>query len=642
MFKKIACLILALIPFFLLINIIRAQENFSVDSTVTYNVEDNGTTSVTHNITLENNTTDFYPLSYSLNLQNIDAANISAIDSAGNPLETDVQKSGDTTTIKVTLTNSKAGKGAQTHFSISYDNGSFAVRTGEVWEVSIPRLSDQNSFRSYNVVLHIPASFGLEAYISPSPETSKSDASGRVYTFTKSDVLQTGITAGFGQFQVFSFNLSYHLQNPLATTGQTQIALPPDTAYQKVYLQNIDPKPSNITLDSEGNWLATYILTPRQRVDVTARGSVQIFASYRSFPKPSSQVLADDLKPTEYWQTNDPKITALAQQLKTPQAIYTYVSTTLKYDFARVQPNVTRLGAEGALANPTEAICTEYTDLFIAIARAAGIPAREIEGYAYTENPQLQPLSLVADVLHAWPEYYDNSKSAWIPVDPTWGSTTGGVDYFNKLDLRHFTFVAHGETNPDGGESDTMPYPPGSYKLGPNPQKDVYVSFGQLPDNRISTPTITLTPIRTLPFLSSIYSFRVTNPGPVALYNVYPTVYFDSTENSRDFISVLPPFANYQGSFNVPFSILGKGSPSIVEVSIGAVNAQISTNKTQVVINSLLVLSFLLILAILGILLRLKKIKIGRFFGKIGSLPAKIHAGFTKKPTQEPNRPKSI
>ena len=642
MFKKIACLVLGLVPIFLLINIIRAQENFSVDSTVTYNIQDNGTTSVTHNITLENSTTDFYPLSYSLNLQNIDASNISATDSGGNTLQTDVQKNGDTTTIKVTLTDAKAGKGAQTHFTISYDNGSFAVRTGEIWEVSIPRLSDQNSFRSYNVALHIPASFGLEAYISPNPETSKSDSSGRVYTFTKNDVLQTGITAGFGQFQVFSFNLAYHLQNPLATTSQTQIALPPDTAYQKVYLQNIDPKPSNITLDSEGNWLATYILTPRQRVDVTATGSVQIFASYRSFPKPSSQVLTDDLKPTEYWQANDPKITALAQGLKTPQAIYTYVSTTLKYDFARVQPNVQRLGAVGALTNPTQAICTEYTDLFIAIARAAGIPAREIEGYAYTENPQLQPLSLVADVLHAWPEYYDKNKGAWIPIDPTWGSTTGGVDYFNKLDLRHFTFVAHGETNPDGGESDTMPYPPGSYKLGPNPQKDVYVSFGQLPDNRISTPIITLTPIRTLPFLSSIYSFKVTNPGPVALYNAYPTVYFDSTENSRDFISVLPPFANYQGSINVPFRILGKGSPSIVEVGIGAENAQISTNKTQVVINSLLVLSLLLILAILGILIRLKKIKLGRFFGKIGTVPAKIHARFTKKSTENPNIPKGI
>ena len=87
----------------------------------------------------------------------------------------------------------------------------------------------------------------------------------------------------------------------------------------------------------------------------------------------------------------------------------------------------------------------EFTDLFITIARSAGIPAREVNGFAYTENPDIQPLSLVNDVLHAWPEYYDSEKGVWIPVDPTWGSTTGGVDYFSKLDLRHFTFVVHGK-----------------------------------------------------------------------------------------------------------------------------------------------------------------------------------------------------
>ena len=56
----------------------------------------------------------------------------------------------------------------------------------------------------------------------------------------------------------------------------------------------------------------------------------------------------------------------------------------------------------------------EFTDLFVAIARAAGIPARESVGYAYTTNSRLRPLSLVTDVLHAWPEYYDADKKIWV------------------------------------------------------------------------------------------------------------------------------------------------------------------------------------------------------------------------------------
>jgi len=85
------------------------------------------------------------------------------------------------------------------------------------------------------------------------------------------------VTAGFGQFQVFSFNLSYHLENPLSLNSQTEIALPPDTAFQKVYFSKIEPKPNDVKIDQDGNWLAVYKLTPRQRIDINAVGSVQVF-----------------------------------------------------------------------------------------------------------------------------------------------------------------------------------------------------------------------------------------------------------------------------------------------------------------------------------------------------------------------------
>jgi len=54
----------------------------------------------------------------------------------------------------------------------------------------------------------------------------------------------------------------------------------------------------------------------------------------------------------------------------------------------------------------------EFTDLFIALSRAAGIPAREINGFAYTDDIRLRPLDLVTDMLHAWPEYYDEEKES--------------------------------------------------------------------------------------------------------------------------------------------------------------------------------------------------------------------------------------
>jgi hypothetical protein len=613
----------------------KAQSEFSVDAVVTYNVQDTGKTVVTHNITLENNFSTLYATTYTLGLENIDAQSVIARNSKGVIIPTDIQKDGQVTNIKVNFSDAVVGKGIQRNFSISYDNGSFAVRTGEIWEVSVPRLGPENTFRSYKVILKIPVSFGLEAYISPKPESSESNGAGITYVFNRDDVVQTGITAGFGQFQVFTYTLLYHLENPLGKNAQTQISLPPDTAFQKVYIKKIDPKPTNVEVDADGNWIAFYNLTPRQRVDVTVEGSVQIFASYRSFPKPTEQELSNNLRESEFWQVNDPNITSLATKLKTPRAIYDYVSTTLKYDFTRVQPNVQRTGALNALKNPSQAICMEFTDLFIAIARAAGIPAREINGYAYTENPDLQPLSLVADVLHAWPEYYDKDKGVWIPIDPTWASTSGGVNYFDKLDLRHFTFVIH-------GESSVMPYPPGSYKLGPNPQKDVYVSFGKLSDDRIVNLSVSLSPLRVLPFLDSIYSIKVTNPGPQAMYSVYPTVYFDGKEAARNFIEVMPPFSNYQMQTHVPFSVLGKDSPSIVEIRVNGSSAKIATNKKQVIFISLLAISALLIVVIIVLMIRLKKITFHKLFATIAFAKQKIYGRFIKKTSKVENNPPGL
>lgn len=595
---------------------VHADDAFTVDSNVTYKVEDSGKTLVTHDITLENLYSTLYATTYTLSLENITAEQVLAQNDRGEPIKVEKSQDGGKLNLKLTFSDSVVGKGQKRNFKISYENGGFAIKTGEVWEISIPRLSDDSSFRNYNIFLEVPDSLGSEAYISPQPSSSNNSNGFKYYSFSKSSINSTGVTAGFGQFQVFSFNLSYHLENPLAVNSQTEVAIPPDTAFQKVYFTKLDSKPSDIRIDSDGNWLAVYKLTPRQRVDVNLVGYVQIFASYRSFPKPSLSSLNKNLLPTDYWQVNNEEIKALAEKLKTPSAIYDYVSKNLKYNYQRVQPNVQRMGAASALASPDQAICMEFTDLFIALARAAGIPAREVNGYAYTENKELQPISLVNDVLHAWPEYYDKDRDAWIPVDPTWGSTSG-IDYFNKLDLRHFAFVIH-------GESDKEPYPPGSYKLGANPQKDVFVSFGQLPIARNSIPRIIVNPLRTLPFLDSIYSVKVYNPGPSSLDIFYPTVYFDNVEHARDFVQILPPYATYRTQISIPFSILGKETPDSIKVVVNETHVELPTNKSQIVVNSLLLLFFIFIFIVIGVLIKIRIIKLERILGIIASVYAKI------------------
>jgi len=56
-----------------------------------------------------------------------------------------------------------------------------------------------------------------------------------------------------------------------------EIALPPDGFFQKVFYKKIDPQPLQIRIDNDGNWLATFLLSPRQKTEVKAEGYAQIF-----------------------------------------------------------------------------------------------------------------------------------------------------------------------------------------------------------------------------------------------------------------------------------------------------------------------------------------------------------------------------
>lgn len=67
-------------------------------------------------------------------------------------------------------------------------------------------------------------------------------------------------------------------------------------------------------------------------------------------------------------------------------------------------------------------VCEHYSQLYIALCRAAGIPALELSGYAYTKGLTSGPQGWGA---HSWVLVYVNGK--WTQLDPTWNLTTGIV-----------------------------------------------------------------------------------------------------------------------------------------------------------------------------------------------------------------------
>jgi transglutaminase-like putative cysteine protease len=376
------------------------------------------------------------------------------------------------------------------------------------------------------------------------------------------------VVAAFGDFQTFDYNLTYHLQNSLSKTVIQTIALPPDTPYQRVFYDTLDPLPLNVIPDEDGNWLASYSVKPQQTVQIITSGQVHLLGSPTQLANlvPSPAQLDKYLLPTSFWQSDSLLIRQLSAKYSTPSDIYNYVVSTLSYDYSRVQSNPQRKGALGALSSPDSSLCTEFTDAFIAIARAGSIPARELNGFAFTTDPHLKPLSLSNDVLHSWPEYWDSQSRAWRSIDPTWGKTTGGVDYFDKLDLAHFVFAIHGTDS-------SLPRPAGLYKLSPS-SKDVEVKVGQYKDYQ--TRSLDLQwhrPFQFIPFLTNTSQIVIKNPNGVAMYNLPISIEAQNISltkvNILEFLPVIPPFGQITLTLSHPRSLIPSLNSKFLSLRVG-------------------------------------------------------------------------
>lgn len=518
--------------------------DFDAHYNVLYDILKDGTTKVTQEVTFINQTKNRFATRYTISIGSDKVANIRARDSGGEIKPEIVNQEG-TTQIQLSFNDRIVGLGKELKFSISYENKDVAMSNGTLWEVTIPKLATEENVTQYSLQMRVPKDFGPVHYMTPKP--SKVDETDKkVYNFSQEDLFKNGISAAFGSGQTFELSLKYHLYNPNIFGSETEIALPPDTAYQQVNYLSIDPRPREVYADPDGNYMARYSLDPGAKVDVVAKLRIHTLNNDQKFATKdwNENELASYLTPNRYWETQHPAIISKAKELKGAEEIFNFVSNNLKYGYDRLKESkIERLGAVTALSNPELAICMEYTDLTIALLRAAGIPARELNGYAYTQNEKLRPVSIggdeKSDILHAWVEYYDKDKGYWVQIDPTWTSTTGGVDYFNKLDNNHLVFVIK-------GLSSESPYPAGSYKYADTQQKDIDVFFAKestLPEPDLEVSLKDKTVISGFGDNTTIEVVNNTGRGYVNIKVKINSADTDLISQKIEDVDVLPPFA---------------------------------------------------------------------------------------------------
>jgi hypothetical protein len=413
-------------------------------------------------INQKNNLSVVYATDFGLNINETKVSNVKITDE-GTIIIPDIVKTLNQTTISFPFANKVVGKDKIHSFTIEYDTTDIATKFGNTWQINIPRLETDENISNRTVILSVPGNFPVPAYIDPKPDSVVKN----IYYFSGAKLGNKTISAVFGQTQFYKGNISYHLINETNSKVTTDIALPPDTTYQTVYIEKIEPKPLKVTIDEDGNYLAKYPLDPNAQIDI----KLSIFIKLNFTPKPTTQPPSEKyLLSNSTWNfDNGIFSTPETKNLTTSKGIYDFVVDKLKYDYEKVNRQKSqKTPAAESLINSQSAICTDFANVFVSLARKAGIPSRELEGFAISENPDLKPVSLTQDVLHAWPEYFNRTSNTWVQIDPTWANTTRGIDYFNKLDFNHIVFAIHG-INPD------YPVPAGGYKYKQEKTKDISV-----------------------------------------------------------------------------------------------------------------------------------------------------------------------
>ena len=170
--------------------------------------------------------------------------------------------------------------------------------------------------------------------------------------------------------------------------------------------------PYTLLSDDSGNQVLYFTfenLAPFGSRVVTIKASLHV--SPRANPIPSGP-WPRDLNPQKYIESDHPAIHRVAHKLHSPDA-----SKTIEKVFNWVAGHVRYSGYAGKDRGALYALdhkrgdCTEYADLFVALCRANGIPARPVGGYVCPQSGVL-----TARDYHNWGEFYQNGT--WKMADP--------------------------------------------------------------------------------------------------------------------------------------------------------------------------------------------------------------------------------
>jgi len=210
--------------------------------------------------------------------------------------------------------------------------------------------------------------------------------------------------------------------------------------YQKVISIDLNPQCTEYLSDDFGNRYAKFVfvndLNSGANIGVQIQYQVEVTGQHFDLGQSNGMPINESINSERFIQSDAKPIIDLAKRLsqgrngiiEKSKAFYNFVADNMHY--AGYDPK--DIGALMALER-LSGDCVEYSDLLVALNRAADIPARTIEGLTGCTSQGYDP----GNNKHCWLEV-NFPGIGWVPVDPTWGRhLQNRATYFGNMTPDH-------------------------------------------------------------------------------------------------------------------------------------------------------------------------------------------------------------
>lgn len=213
------------------------------------------------------------------------------------------------------------------------------------------------------------------------------------------------------------------------TSADVYLAVPRDLPSQKILSEvTYSPEPTDFLTDKWGQKVAHFHYENVSAGDVVtscAEVDVELYKTrFFLFPERTGTLadIPEEIKRTYLcdgakYCVNDPYMKATAQKVVGDETncywiarkLFNHVIKHMRYELSggwNVAPTVLKRGSGS---------CSEYSFVYIALCRAAGLPARYVGSIVIRGDD-----ASTDDVFHRWPEVY-LPNIGWVPIDPSSG-----------------------------------------------------------------------------------------------------------------------------------------------------------------------------------------------------------------------------